>query len=54
MVYVACFGVRCSVMIHGMFVHYTFSSVSVTEWPIFLEIAACSVGHMFRLSFVYL
>ena len=36
-----------------MFVHYTFSSVWVAEWPM-LEIADRSVGHMFPLSFVYL
>ena len=33
MVTVACFGVRVSVMFHLMFVHYTFSSVWVAEWP---------------------
>ena len=33
MVSVACFGVRVSVMFHPMFVHYTFSSVWVAEWP---------------------
>ena len=32
MVSVSCFGVRVSVMFHFMFVHYTFSSVSVAEW----------------------
>ena len=32
---VRCFGVRVSVMIHFMFVHYTFSSVWVAEWPPF-------------------
>ena len=32
---VACFGVRVSVMFHLMFVHYTFSSVLVAEWPPF-------------------
>ena len=32
---VACFDVRVSVMFHLMFVHYTFSSVWVTEWPPF-------------------
>ena len=31
----AYFGVRVSVMFHLMFVHYTFSSVWVTEWPPF-------------------
>ena len=33
MVSVSCFGVRVSVMFHFMFVHYTFSSVLVVEWP---------------------
>ena len=33
MVSVSCFGVRASVMFHFMFVHYTFSSVWVAEWP---------------------
>ena len=35
MVSVSCFGVRVSVMFqfHFMFVHYTFSSVGVAEWP---------------------
>ena len=32
---VSCFGVRISVMFHFMFVHYTFSSVCVAEWPPF-------------------
>ena len=50
----ACFGVRVSVMFHLMFIHYTFSSVWVAEWPPFWEIAARSVGHMLSLSFVYL
>ena len=31
---VSCFGVRFSVMFHFMFVHYTFSSVWVAEWPL--------------------
>ena len=35
MVSVSCFGVRVSVMFHVMFVHYTFSSVWVAEWPPF-------------------
>ena len=35
MVSVRCFGVRVSVMFHFMFVHYTFSSVWVAEWPPF-------------------
>ena len=32
---VSCFGVRFSVMFHFMFVHYTFGSVWVAEWPPF-------------------
>ena len=32
---VSCFGVRFSVIFHLMFVHYTFSSVWVAEWPPF-------------------
>ena len=32
---VSCFGVRVSVMFQFMFVHYTFSSVWVAEWPPF-------------------
>ena len=35
MVSVSCFGVRVSVMFHFMFVHFTFSSVWVAEWPLF-------------------
>ena len=35
MVSVSCFGVRVSLMFHFMFVHYTFSSVWVPEWPPF-------------------
>ena len=31
---------------------YYFSSVSVAEWPPFLEIAAHSVDHMFSLYFI--
>ena len=47
MVSVACFGVRVSVMFHLMFVHYTFSSVLVAEWPLFgklmpARLAICS------------
>ena len=53
MVSVSCFGVRVSVMFHFMFVHYTFSSVWVAEWPSFFEIAARSVGNLFSLYFVY-
>ena len=50
---VACFGVRVSVMFHLMFVHNTFSSVWVAEWPTIWEIAARSVGHMFIAFCVY-
>ena len=47
MVSVSCFGVRVSVMFHFMFVHYTFSSVWVAEWPPFgkklpVRFAICS------------
>ena len=47
MVSVSCFGVRVSVMFHFMFVHYTFSSVWVTEWLPFgkllpAQLAICS------------
>ena len=35
MVSVSCFGVGVSRMFHFMFVHYTFSSVWVVEWPPF-------------------
>ena len=47
MVSVRCFGVRFSVMFHFMFVHYTFSSVWVAEWPSFgiklpARLAICS------------
>ena len=35
MVSVSCFGVRVSVMFLFMFVHYTFSSVWIAEWPPF-------------------
>ena len=35
MVSVIYFGIRVSVMFHFMFVHYTFSSVWVAEWPPF-------------------
>ena len=46
MVSVSCFGVRVSVMFHFMFVHYTFSSVWVAEWPPW-EIGARSVSNLF-------
>ena len=47
MVYIICFDVRVSVMLHFMFVHYTFSSVLVAEWPPFgiklpARLAICS------------
>ena len=47
MVSVSCFGVRFSVMFFFMFVHYTFSSVWVAEWPPFRKklparLAICS------------
>ena len=47
MVSLACFGVRVSVMIHFLFVNYTFSSVWVTEWSPFgkklpARLAICS------------
>ena len=35
MVSASCSGVRVSVMFHFMFVHYTFSSVWVAEYPPF-------------------
>ena len=35
MVHVACFGVRVPVMFRLVFVHYTFGSVWVAEWPPF-------------------
>ena len=41
-------------MFHLMFVHYTFGSVRVAEWPHFGKIAVRSVGNMVSLSFVYL
>ena len=47
MVSVSWFGVRVSLMFHFMFVHYTFSSVWVAEWPPFgkqlpARLAICS------------
>ena len=41
-------------MFHFMFVHYTFSTVYVAEWPPFWEIAARSVSNLFSLYFVNL
>ena len=54
MVSVIDFGVSVSVMFHFMFVHFTFSSVWVAEWPHFWEIAVRSVSNLFSLYFVYL
>ena len=47
MVFVICFGVRVSVKFRFMFVHYTFGSVWVAEWPPFgkklpVRLADCS------------
>ena len=47
MVSVSCFGVRVSVMFHFMFVHYTFSSVWVAEWPLLGN--SCPLGEQFVL-----
>ena len=47
MVSVSCFGVRFSIMFHFMFVHYTFSSVWVAEWPPFGN--SCPLGQQFVL-----
>ena len=59
MVSVNCFGVRVSVMFHFMFVHYTFSSVWVAEWPPFARLAICShfilsICNMFLFPFLVL
>ena len=56
MVYVACFGVRVTVMFHRMFVHLFIILLVRFGLPSgnFWEIATRSVGHMFSLSFVYL
>ena len=48
------FGVRFSVTFHLTCVHIIFSSVLVSEWPTFCEIAAHSVDPMFSLHFDYL
>ena len=52
MVSVSCFGVRVSVMFHFMFVHYTFSSVCVAEWPPFGK--SCPLGLLKDLNFLLL
>ena len=58
MVSVSCFGVRFSVMFHFMFVHYTFSSVLVAEWPPFgkelpARLAICSHCILSFVIFIY-
>ena len=58
MVSVSCFGVRVSVMFHFMFVHYTFSSVWVAEWPPFWKkiparLAICS-HYILSICYIYL
>ena len=50
---VSCFGVRVSVMLHFMVVHYTFSSVWVAELPPF-EKQLPARYNIFSLYFVYL
>ena len=54
MVSVRCFGVRVSVMFHFMFVHYTFSSVWVAEWPPFGKKLPARLAICYNLYFVYL
>ena len=39
---------------HLTCIHIIFSSVSVAEWPPFLEIATHSFDHMFSLYFDFL
>ena len=58
MVYFSCSGVTVSVMFHFMFVHYTFSSVWVAEWPPFekylpARLAICSHCILSILIFIY-
>ena len=55
---VSCFDVRVSVMFHFMFVHYTFSSVWVAEWPPFgkllpARLAICSYVFCLFVIFIY-
>ena len=38
-------------MFHLLFVHNTFSSVGVSEWPTYWEIVAHLVSHLFTLYF---
>ena len=54
----ACFGVRISVTFHLMFVHYTFSSVWVADWPPFgkempIRLAVCSYRILSICNFSY-
>ena len=51
------FGVRVSVMFHFMFVHYTFSSVWVAEWPPFekkLPARLVIFSHCFCLFVIFI
>ena len=50
MVSVSCFGVSVLVMFHFMFVHYTFSSVWVAEWPPFGEKVSRSLHNAFTFT----
>ena len=52
MVSVSCFGVRGLLMVHFMFVHYTFSSVWVAEWPPLGN--SCQLGKKFVLIVICL
>ena len=59
MVYVASFGVRFSVMFQLMFVHYTFSSGLVAEWPTFgkqlsARLAVCSYCILYICNFLFI
>ena len=47
----ACFGVRVSVMFPFMFVHYTFSSVWVAEWPPFRKQLSARLAICFNCCF---
>ena len=58
MVSVSCFGIRVFVKFHFMFVHYTFSSVWVAEWPPFgkwlhARLAICS-HCILSICYIYL
>ena len=58
MVSVSWFSVKVPVMFHFMFVHYTFSSVWVAEWPLFgkklpARLAICS-HCIFSICNIYL